>query len=66
MRPAAAAKIEGDKSGFYKVGFFGLQDTLWDVEGRHYFKQCTIEGAVDFIFGSGQSIYDVNIYIFTI
>ncbi|KAH6757273.1 Pectin lyase-like superfamily protein [Perilla frutescens var. hirtella] len=58
MKAAAAAKIEGDKSAFYDCGFFGLQDTLWDFNGRHYFKQCTIEGAVDFIFGSGQSIYE--------
>ncbi|GFP92857.1 probable pectinesterase 29, partial [Phtheirospermum japonicum] len=55
--PAVAALIQGDKSAFYRVGFIGLQDTLWDVQGRHYFEQCTIQGAVDFIFGSGQSFY---------
>ncbi|XP_047979550.1 probable pectinesterase 29 [Salvia hispanica] len=58
MKPALAAKVEGDKTGFYGCGFYGLQDTLWDVSGRHYFKHCTIVGAVDFIFGSGQSIYE--------
>ncbi|XP_057960159.1 probable pectinesterase 29 [Malania oleifera] len=56
--PAVAAMIAGDKSSFYRCSFFGVQDTLWDFEGRHYFKSCTIVGAVDFIFGSGQSIYD--------
>lgn len=60
MRTAVAAKISGDKSSFYRCGFLGLQDTLWDVQGRHYFKLCSIQGAVDFIFGSGQSIYEVN------
>ncbi|XP_010527479.1 PREDICTED: probable pectinesterase 29 [Tarenaya hassleriana] len=55
--PAVAAMIGGDKSAFYAVGFDGLQDTLWDSEGRHYFHRCTIQGAVDFIFGNGQSIY---------
>ncbi|CAA2934127.1 probable pectinesterase 29 [Olea europaea var. sylvestris] len=58
MRTAVAAKISGDKSSFYRCGFLGLQDTLWDVQGRHYFKLCSIQGAVDFIFGSGQSIYE--------
>ncbi|KAG8369673.1 hypothetical protein BUALT_Bualt14G0038200 [Buddleja alternifolia] len=58
MRPALAAMIEGDKSVFYRCGFVGLQDTLWDVQGRHYFKFCKIQGAVDFIFGSGQSLYE--------
>ncbi|GMI98898.1 hypothetical protein like AT2G47280 [Hibiscus trionum] len=56
--PAVAARIYGDKSAFYFCGFFGLQDTLWDVEGRHYFYGCYIEGGIDFIFGSGQSIYE--------
>ncbi|CAN4107157.1 unnamed protein product [Withania somnifera] len=55
---AVAAMISGDKSTFYRCGFIGLQDTLWDVQGRHYFKLCTIVGAVDFIFGDGQSIYE--------
>ncbi|KAF3975704.1 hypothetical protein ACB098_02G103600 [Castanea mollissima] len=55
---AVAAMINGDKSVFYRCGFYGLQDTLWDVQGRHYFNKCTIQGAVDFIFGAGQSIYE--------
>ncbi|KAL3628098.1 hypothetical protein CASFOL_028200 [Castilleja foliolosa] len=58
MKAAVAALIAGDKSAFYQVGFIGLQDTLWDVQGKHYFEQCTIQGAVDFIFGSGQSLYE--------
>ncbi|KAL8491259.1 hypothetical protein ACS0TY_023049 [Phlomoides rotata] len=58
MKTAVAAMIQGDKSAFYRCGFIGLQDTLWDVAGRHYFKLCTIQGAVDFVFGGGQSIYE--------
>ncbi|MCL7037642.1 hypothetical protein MKW94_026012 [Papaver nudicaule] len=54
---AVAAVINGDKSAFYSCGFFGVQDTLWDNIGRHYFKNCFIDGAVDFIMGNGQSIY---------
>lgn len=60
--PAVAAMIAGDKSKFYRCGFFGLQDTLWDVSGRHYYKLCSIQGAVDFILGSGQSIFEVTSY----
>ncbi|KAK6914559.1 Pectinesterase, catalytic [Dillenia turbinata] len=56
--PASAILLKGDKASFYKCGFFGLQDTLYDNKGRHYFKDCTIEGAVDFICGDGQSIYE--------
>ncbi|MED6127096.1 hypothetical protein PIB30_084889 [Stylosanthes scabra] len=56
--PALSARIYGDKSGFYNCKFVGYQDTLWDVQGRHYFKNCIIEGAVDFIFGNGQSYFE--------
>ncbi|KAJ4977111.1 hypothetical protein NE237_002217 [Protea cynaroides] len=56
--PAVAAFIYGDKASFYSCGFIGLQDTLWDELGRHYFEQCYIEGAMDFIFGGGQTIYE--------
>ncbi|KAL5983512.1 hypothetical protein ACLOJK_017598 [Asimina triloba] len=57
-KQALAALIYGDKCSFYECGFIGLQDTLFDCLGRHYFNGCYIEGAIDFIFGSGQSIYD--------
>ncbi|PIA46379.1 hypothetical protein AQUCO_01500128v1, partial [Aquilegia coerulea] len=58
-RRAVAAHIAGDKAAFYECGFYGLQDTLYDKCGRHYFKSCYIDGSVDFIFGNGQSIYEV-------
>ncbi|CAN1132420.1 Probable pectinesterase 29 [Linum perenne] len=58
IMPAVAVLVSGDKTSFYGCRFSGVQDTLWDNEGRHYFKRCTIEGAVDFIFGGGQSIYE--------
>ncbi|XP_057786403.1 probable pectinesterase 29 [Salvia miltiorrhiza] len=57
-KPAVAAKISGDKSALYDCSFLGYQDTLYDYDGRHYFKNCNITGAVDFIFGNGQSIYE--------
>ncbi|XP_042051676.1 probable pectinesterase 29 [Salvia splendens] len=58
IKVAVAARISGDQSAFYECRFSGYQDTLLDDKGRHYFKLCTIEGAVDFIFGNGQSIYE--------
>ncbi|KAF5178205.1 Pectinesterase qrt1 [Thalictrum thalictroides] len=55
---AVAAFIQGDKNSFYECSFIGVQDTLWDALGRHYFRNCYIEGSVDFIFGNGQSVYE--------
>ncbi|GMJ11538.1 hypothetical protein like AT3G24130 [Hibiscus trionum] len=54
---APAALINADKASFYRCGFVSVQDTLTDSEGRHYFEKCYIEGAVDFIWGNGRSIY---------
>nr|GMC82173.1 probable pectinesterase 15 [Ipomoea batatas] len=56
---ALAISILGDQSAFYGCGFYGAQDTLNDHRGRHYFKQCFIQGSIDFIFGNGRSLYEV-------
>ncbi|KAK4411584.1 putative pectinesterase 53 [Sesamum angolense] len=42
---------------FINCKFVGAQDTLYDHKGRHYFKNCHIQGSVDFIFGDGLSLY---------
>ncbi|OAY65918.1 probable pectinesterase 68 [Ananas comosus] len=54
---AAAFRISGDKAYFSGCGFYGAQDTLCDDAGRHYFKDCYIEGSIDFVFGNGRSMY---------
>ncbi|XP_039811712.1 probable pectinesterase 55 [Panicum virgatum] len=57
LSPAVAALVSGDRSSFYRCGFVGVQDTLGDMGGRHYYEGCYILGAMDFIFGDGQSIF---------
>ncbi|PON66052.1 Pectinesterase, Tyr active site [Parasponia andersonii] len=54
---AVAMRISGDKAAFHNCKFIGFQDTLCDDKGRHFFRDCYIEGTVDFIFGNGQSLY---------
>ncbi|KAI9082835.1 hypothetical protein K1719_035165 [Acacia pycnantha] len=54
---AVAVRVSGDKSAFYNCVFLGFQDTLCDDRGNHLFKNCIIQGTVDFIFGSGKSLY---------
>ncbi|CAM8905918.1 unnamed protein product [Rhodiola kirilowii] len=54
---AVAIRVSGDKSAFYKCKLIGFQDTLCDDRGKHFFKDCHIEGTIDFIFGSGKSLY---------
>ena len=59
-KPALAATVQGDRIAFFECAFKGVQDTLWDQNGRHYFRNCYIQGGVDFIFGNGQSVYEVK------
>lgn len=56
---AVAIRVSGDQSEFRGCGFFGAQDTLHDDKGRHYFKDCYIQGSIDFIFGNARSLYEV-------
>ena len=60
---AVAMRISGDKAAFYNCKFMGFQDTLCDDKGRHFFKDCFIQGTVDFIFGNGKSLYLVRTHI---
>ena len=57
-----ALRVSGDKATFYNCKLIGFQDTLCDDRGRHFFHRCYIEGTVDFIFGSGKSLYLVSAF----
>lgn len=63
VKPAVAARMLGDKYVIIDSSFDGLQDTLEDCLGRHYYRRCVISGGIDFIFGYAQSIFEVYIYI---
>ncbi|RZS20136.1 hypothetical protein BHM03_00052623 [Ensete ventricosum] len=56
---AVAIRVGADQAAFWGCGFFGAQDTLHDDRGRHYFKECHIQGSIDFIFGDARSLYEV-------
>ncbi|KAL6006061.1 putative pectinesterase 53 [Asimina triloba] len=57
-KQAVAFRISADTAAFLGCRFLGAQDTLYDHIGRHYFKDCYIEGSVDFIFGNGLSLFE--------
>lgn len=60
---AVALRIAGDQAAFYGCGIYGAQDTLLDDRGRHFFRDCFIEGSIDFIFGNARSLYQVYMYM---
>ncbi len=56
---AVALKTQGDRQAFYDCKIKGYQDTyLGNSIGRAYFKNCYIEGNVDFIFGRQTVVFD--------
>ncbi|KAI4380009.1 hypothetical protein MLD38_006243 [Melastoma candidum] len=57
-KQAVAFRISADTGAFFGCRFLGAQDTLYDHVGRHYYKDCYIEGSVDFIFGNGLSMFE--------
>lgn len=60
-KQAVAFRISADTATFLGCRFLGAQDTLYDHLGRHYYKDCYIEGSVDFIFGNGLSLFEVRL-----
>ncbi len=55
---ALAIRVDGDRVVFRGCRFLGWQDTILANRGRHYFENCTIEGAIDFIFGGATAFFE--------
>lgn len=62
---AVAVRVDGDRVTFTNCRFLGFQDTLYPhgERSRQYYKNCYIEGTVDFIFGWSTAYFeDCTIY----
>jgi pectinesterase len=57
---AVAVRIDGDQVVFINCRFLGFQDTLYPhgEKSHQYFRDCSIEGTVDFIFGWSTAVFD--------
>jgi len=55
---ALAARLFGDQFRFDNCRLLGWQDTILLDKGRYYFKDCYLEGRVDFIYGEGTAVFD--------
>lgn len=57
---AVAVIVRSDKASFVNCRFLGFQDTLYThkIGSRQYYKNCYIEGTVDFIFGSSVAFFE--------
>lgn len=63
-KQAVAVLTRADRVEFDRVRFLGNQDTLYAnsssaaVVARAYFRECYVEGDVDFIFGRATAVFD--------
>ena len=58
-KQSVAVKNESDNSLFTNCRFISNQDTLYANQNTvQYYKNCYIEGDVDFIFGSATAVFD--------
>jgi len=61
---AVALRLTADRAVLTQVRLLGAQDTLYaaskspDSPSRQYFRDCYIEGHVDFIFGDAKAFFD--------
>src|SRR5262249_14728668 len=55
---AVAVFVEAGRASFQNGRFLGWQDTLFVNGSRHYFRDCYIEGHVDFIFGTASAVFE--------
>jgi pectinesterase len=55
---AVALSIHSDRAVLRNCRFIGWQDTLYTASGRQYYKDCYIDGHVDFIFGNATAVFE--------
>jgi pectinesterase len=55
---AVAVMIHSDKAVFEDCRFVAWQDTLYAASGRQFYRDCFIEGHVDFIFGNAAAVFE--------
>ena len=55
---AMALRVQGDRGVITNCRLLGWQDTLLAHSKRQYFRDCLIEGRVDFIYGASTAVFD--------